>query len=139
MNTLIVSIDLPTTKFMILSHYEGLNVFWYMNIFLVGSNRCTVNVVFSSLTVIISVYLSLFKSENATKWFPYSPSADLNPTSTSYNPSGGSSQNSSLLKFSSFQIWLLSLDGIILVDFARVYVSVQRRKMDENSNLIFKL
>lgn len=85
-NTLILSIDLPTAIFVIFEQSLGLKLFENTNIFLRGSYKCTVNKVFASFIVIISVYLSLFKSAKAYKWDPTSPSKALKPTSTSYKP-----------------------------------------------------
>jgi hypothetical protein len=81
------SMERPTTTLRILLHPFGLTVFWKRNIFLDGSNKCIVNSVFASLTVIISVYLSPFMSSYAIIFNPLDPAIGcFRPTSTSYKP-----------------------------------------------------
>jgi hypothetical protein len=85
--SLTLSMERPTTTLTILLHPFGLTVFWKRNIFFVGSNKCIVNSVFASLTVIISVYLSPFMSSYAIIFNPLNPALGcFRPTSTSYNP-----------------------------------------------------
>jgi hypothetical protein len=86
-NILTLSTERPTTILTILLHPIGLTVFWKRNIFFAGSNKCIVNSVFASLTVIISVYLSPFMSSYAIIFKPLNPALGyLRPTSTSYKP-----------------------------------------------------